>query len=212
LGQVEGAQTTNVFDGERAIEALGLRARRVVAGPWDELPEALERGAGVVLCIAYGVVNDLTPWRSGDRRFRGGHAIYLQELGRGRTDRRRRTLSFDSLYDGRRPTIPDGPRWMRLSVLHRAAEAFAGQPSRWWGLIVPLARDTAGPGDALHDAEHPGVTPPLAMPDEGVPLPHGSLGELLEPAGLVTWCPEDDPEVPWPDDAPPLPPDPSLPS
>lgn len=183
LGRVPGPQMTNVFDGSLVFDRLDLRARRVVNGDWDELTTALRRGAGVVLCISYGVLNDRNPWRSGDPNFRGGHSIYLQGIHRSR-DRRLRTRSFDSLYDGRRAGIPEGPQWCRVGMLRAAAEAFAGRPGKWWGIVVPRGHVRAavgGPGDADLADEWP--VPPAA-PDAaalaGVPFPEGSTGEALE--------------------------------
>lgn len=181
LGGRPGAQPTNVYNGSDALSALGIRHDRIVGGPWDDALDALRQGAGVTLCITYGVLNDLNPWVSGSESFRGGHSIYVQGLRRSRRDGRRRTRSFDSLYDGRRAGIPDGPRAVRIGMLQRAAEAFAGRPGRWWGLIVPVARDAGGPGLPERGDELLLPVDPAAEPEEGTPLPPGSSGDALAP-------------------------------
>lgn len=193
LGRVPGPQRTSVIDGSLALKALGVRSERVIGEEWELVDDALREGSGVVLCITYGVLNRLTPWRSGDPRFTGGHSIYVQERRRGPGDRRYRTLSFDSLYDGRRPGIPPGPRWVRLGMLRRAAEAFAGRPGRAWALIVPDSRlrVAGGPGDDV-DLEQSWPIEPDDEPLEGVVPVDGSLGEAFGPLELEEPEPDDE--------------------
>lgn len=169
LAGVSGPQTTNVYDADRAFERLHLRYARKVNAAWDLAVQALRDGKGLHLCVAYGVINDRQPSRSGDRAFRGGHSIYVQELRRTRTGQRI-VLSFDSLYDGRRREIPDGPQWVRLGVLGDACEAFAGHRGRFWGGIVPVGAT----GGALPDVDPDETVIPAdpdETPDEGTPLP-----------------------------------------
>ena len=172
-----GAQGTNVRDWSRAFDKLHVPHRAVRGGEWGELNAALRRGHGVGLCISYGVLTDLQPSRSGSLTFRGGHGIYLEAIRRRRFDGRFVQLSFDSLYDGR-GGYPEGPQWVRATVMRRAAQAFSGQKGTWWGLIVPPLRDVAGPGETDDEEELP--SDPDAEPDMGVAFPDGSDGHDLE--------------------------------
>lgn len=193
-----GAQQTSVMDGDLAMRRLGVPHALHVNAEWDVIRAELQAGHGVCLCISYGVLTDLNPWRSGSPTFRGGHSLYIQELRRGRRDKRIRVLSFDSLYDGRRLgrwEAPEGPRWVRLDTLRRAAAAFSGRPGRAWALMVPHWRNAtpkrellSGGGPDRADVElEPG--PAWDEPTDGVPFPRGSDGSLMEP-----WVPEDETE------------------
>ena len=200
LAHVPGAQTTNVYDAALFLSAVGLRHEVFAPGPWDDARDALRAGDGLVLCVSYGVLTDICPWVSGSPSFGGGHSIYLQELARGR-DGIARARSFDSLYDGRRPGIPDGPRRVRLHALARAAEAFAGRKGRFWGIVVPHGQGTPGVGGpGLDDDELRAPQPdvqPWAEPAEGVPMPNGSDGAHLDDGpwpeleGLEDWDDDD---------------------
>jgi hypothetical protein len=181
LGGRPGAQPTNVYNADQAFGQLGLVYQRKVGASWLEAIEALRSGRGVHLCIAYGVLNDLQPARSGDPNFSGGHSIYVEGLRRRRQDDRRVVLSFDSLYDGRRASIPEGPRWVLLGTLRRASQAFAGRADTFWGGIIPPNRDTSGPGeDELPDVDDLAPIDPDDTADEGEQPPPGSTLEDLE--------------------------------
>lgn len=183
-----GAQPTNVYDADRAFDRQGVRYARIVGGDWEDAMGALRAGKGLQICTSYGVVTDLQPGRSGSDSFRGGHSIWIQELRRNKRGRRV-TLSFDSLYDGRRPGIPDGPRWVLIETYRRACQAFAGRSGLWWGGIVPPFRgDVSGPGGDMEpdipDIDEIAPIDPDAEPVEGEPLPPGSTGEDLDDRDL----------------------------
>lgn len=183
-----GAQPTNVYDADRAFDAQRLRYARIVGGDWSDAVGALRAGKGLQICVSYGVVTDLQPRRSGSESFRGGHSIYIQELRRTRHTRRLVVLSFDSLFDGRRPGIPsDKAHWVRLGTYRRATQAFAGRAGLWWGgIIAPYRGDIGGPGlpgweePDIPDIDDVAPIDPDDDPVEGEPLPPGSSGEDLD--------------------------------
>ena len=163
-----GAQTTNVYDADRVFERMGLKYARKVNAEWDVAVQALKSGKGLHLCVAYGVMTDLQRAKSGDKQFRGGHSIWVQEIRRTR-EGRRIVLDFDSLFDGRRSNIPEGPQWLRLSTLRAACAAFAGHEGRFWGGIVVGAQTGGGP---IADPDETVIpADPDAAPVEGTPLP-----------------------------------------
>lgn len=178
LMRVPGPEPTNVFEWSRALTALGVRHERYAGGSWTTAMHALRRGDGVVLAIRYGVLVDRTPWAAGSLSFRGGHAIYVQALRRGR-DGRRRTRSFDSLYDGRRREVPDGPRPVRVGVLEHAAGSLAGAAGRFYGLVVPRQTVPRAGGSlvALDDGLELPVDPD-AEPEAGVVMPRDVMDDV----------------------------------
>ena len=130
-----GPQTTNVLDIKRGVESFKrLRGRRplryLIRTRLADIDAALARGKGVHLAIDYGVFNDIMA-RTGDPNFRGGHSIDIM----GRRVRRGDVwwLLYDSVDDGRRAGIPQGPRWVKARKVSKAAEAFAGGPGRCQG-------------------------------------------------------------------------------
>lgn len=181
-----GAQPTNVYNSDQFFDRQGLRYARIVGGDWSDAMSALRVGKGLQICVAYGVVTNVQPGASGDKGFVGGHSIWVQELRRNRKGQRV-TRSLDSLFDGRRSGIPDGPKWVRIETYRRATQAFAGRSGLWWGGIVPPFRgDVSGPGDGdwqepdIPDMDDVAPIDPDAEPTEGIPFPVGSTGEDLE--------------------------------
>jgi hypothetical protein len=115
---------------------------RHVADAWQ--PEGLpvdamkNKNKMVVLSIDYGVVNEKKPNLSGDRNFNGGHSVIF---GNTRTNGETGNLEvkcFDSLYDGRRSEIPNGPQWWPMWLAKEAAAGFAGN-GKWTGGIMPTS-------------------------------------------------------------------------
>jgi hypothetical protein len=168
LARQEGRQTTNVYDADRVMDKLGLTYQRKVNASWDVAVDALRHGKGLHLCISYGVLNDLQSARSGDKVFRGGHSIWVQEI-RHNPQGRRVALSYDPLYDGRRANIPDEPQWIRIETLRKACAVFAGHGYRFWGGIVPAGQ--TGGGNPPDDDETVIPADPDATPDTGTPFP-----------------------------------------
>lgn len=76
--------------------------------------DKLAAGYAVDLLVAYGPIDD---YLSGSPGFRGNHRFLLT----GRNTDTRKLRSNDSLYDGRRSGIPEGPRWLPQSVIFDAA-------------------------------------------------------------------------------------------
>lgn len=99
------------------------RVRRRVLVPFEEAREALRKGKGLVIPIAYTVVNRKRPGLSGDRGFRGFHSIFAAAI-RDDPDGSRSWLIHDPLYnlpgDPRRP-VPTGPQWWPEWLVRRAA-------------------------------------------------------------------------------------------
>ena len=165
LGTRPGRQPTNVYDAERAFNALGIPYERKVRAPWNELFRALKDGHGVQLCIDYGIYADRAQ-HLGSTTFRGGHSIYLDALRRVGSGYQ--ILDMDPLFDGRRPGIAKGPQWVRMSILRRAAEAFSGRSGTFWGGIVP---PVVGGGFMDDEPERDYFPAPYEEPIEGVPPP-----------------------------------------
>ena len=148
-----GDQERAVESFETAIETRGrepLRYQRMLGRPWSDAMGALADGRWLCLSLSYAVVNDLAPRLSGDKAFRGNHAVGA--LGLRSRAGVPQVRVFDPLADGRRPGIPDGPRWWDLAVVKAACASFAG-PGRWTGGIVrasprlaPRAQDSARSG------------------------------------------------------------------
>jgi hypothetical protein len=130
-----GAQPTNTSNADQAVESYGAQMARIdrrgldydkFRGPAFEshIYDAIKRGDGVQMAIDYGVFNRRMKRRgekTGDPNFTGGHSQYI--IGFRRT-RVAETFLFDSLDDKRRAGIPDGPRWVPLSPILEAWEAF----------------------------------------------------------------------------------------
>jgi hypothetical protein len=140
----------NTADQEKAAESYNtpdetgdrdpVKYDRNVAAPWADQPVDAMRNAEkvVVLSLDYGVVNAKKPNLSGDPNFDGNHSVMF---GVTRTNGETGNLevkAFDSLYDGRRAEIPNGPQWWPVWLAREAAEAFAGA-GKWTGGIIPTA-------------------------------------------------------------------------
>jgi hypothetical protein len=158
----------NTADQEKAAESYNtpdetggrdpVKYERHVADPWADQPVDAMKNAEkvVVLSIDYGVVNEQKPQLSGDPGFNGNHSVMF---GATRTNGETGNLevkAFDSLYDGRRSGIPNGPQWWPVWLAREAAEAFAGA-GKWTGGIIPTAW-------LLDDAPEP-EPPPSTDPD-----------------------------------------------
>jgi hypothetical protein len=174
----------NTADQEKAAESYNtpdetggrdpVKYDRKVAAPWADLPVDAMKNAEkvVVLSLDYGVVNEQKPQLSGDPGFNGNHSIMF---GVTRTNGETGNLevkAFDSLYDGRRSGIPNGPQWWPVWLAREACEAFAGA-GKWTGGIIPTAW-------LLEDAPEPEPEPP-AGPD-----PAAMEEALLEERAALT--------------------------
>jgi hypothetical protein len=131
----EYAKAVNAFDG-RAKEAGfsdGIGASVKERGPWDSgdsglAPTIRAEEKWVTVFVDYGVLNDREPSKSGDKGFRGSHAVSVfgytpkDETSDGTA----KCKVFDPLCDGRRAEIPKGPTWWKMSTMQAAADAYAG--------------------------------------------------------------------------------------
>ena len=121
-------EPTNLYNGRDAFNSMGIPASLRINQPFGKALTALKNGKPVIASTKYSVLNNHLPHKSGDPNFGGGHGIML--LGtRFRGDGKRVILSWDSLYDGRRKSIPKGPQWVLASVVKRMMVVFA----RKWG-------------------------------------------------------------------------------
>lgn len=124
-----GPVTTNVWDAKKGVESYkgGTKykpMRYYIKRKVSEVSQAVRAGKPVQLAIHYGVFNDLAR-KTGDPNFRGGHSVMVCEqkvLKNGTV----MWLLYDSLDDSRRSTIPQGPRWVKKSIIVAALKALAG--------------------------------------------------------------------------------------
>jgi hypothetical protein len=132
----EGYQPTSVLDAERAVDGWRSPGRRPlryhVVDDIDDVDAAVEQGRYVHACIDYGRFNQLAG-RTGDPGFSGGHSVGI--LGQRTRYGELEWRLFDPLDDKRRPGIPQGPRWVRRSILVSAMESFAGGRGKAWAGI-----------------------------------------------------------------------------
>lgn len=110
---------TSMRQALRGIRTFGIQPLKIGRwnhGPWTTVEEWLRAGHFVAVYGKYGAVID--GWRplAGSKTYRGGHAIGIFGIEGGQT------LSFDPLYDGRRPNIPKGPTMVPLGMVR----AFTG--------------------------------------------------------------------------------------
>lgn len=106
--------------------------------PWTAMKDELRKGNVVILAVDYGALNKGDA-PSGDPDFRGDHYIVL--AGIRTVNRRAYTNVIDSLFDGRRSGIPDGPQVVRLPQLRYAAQQFGPpklRPGRGYCTCVVL--------------------------------------------------------------------------
>jgi hypothetical protein len=129
----EGFQMTNVFDAEKCVESFDHIAHRRpltygIKRDIAAVKTAVKAGKYVHVCIHYGKFNErmrAIGKHTGDPVFAGGHSVgVLGERQNG--DHEVEWLLHDPLDDRRRPSIPQGPRWVPRSVIVAAMEAFAG--------------------------------------------------------------------------------------
>src|SRR5262245_22437517 len=129
----EYAMAVNSFD-QRATEAGydGIGAGVHERGSWDDLVKVIKgEQKWVTILVSYAELNDREPSKSGDRNFRGAHAIGVfgfktdQETGDGTA----KAKVWDSLCDGRPlpggGKAPDGNTWWKMSTLKAAADRYA---------------------------------------------------------------------------------------
>jgi hypothetical protein len=119
---------TNLHNAKQAASRMDFPLWKNINQPWSRVIQYLKQGRPVVISMKYSVLNRKQPNKSGDPNFGGGHGILL--LGtRVRPDGKRVIISWDSLYDGRRRSIPKGPQPVLASTMKAAAVAFA----KTWG-------------------------------------------------------------------------------
>lgn len=85
--------------------------------PWSVVIDKLRQGFAVTLLVRYRPISDAG--QSGSPGFFGNHSITLLGI-RGKSTNIE-ILYTDSLRDGRRAGIPEGPVWMKIKVLKAAA-------------------------------------------------------------------------------------------
>jgi len=117
-----------------AMAKWGVNATRYFAAPIDIARDALMAGLAVAVCIHYPTINNGWPELSGQLNFAGEHFLVLK----GWRERRRRTVSYDSLYDGRTRTwgtAPLGPQVAPFRAYRAAMEDFRVLRN---GVLVPV--------------------------------------------------------------------------
>jgi hypothetical protein len=174
----------NTADQERAAESYDtpgetgqrqpVKYDRKVGAPWGDFTGPLQNGdKAVVLSIDYGIVNDKKPGLSGDPGFDGNHSVMF--LGSREGGDGIELKAYDSLYDGRRSGIPNGPQWWPQWLAKDAAAAFAGSGKATGGVV---------PTSYLLDGD-PEPEPP---PTSSSPDPAAMESALIEErAALVTF-------------------------
>lgn len=125
----EYARAVNAFDDEAQAKGFvglnaGVHERQDTSGLWDVVQEAKK---WVTVLIDYGVVNDLEPKKSGDKNFRGSHAVgvFGFKPKAQSSNGRHKVKVFDPLADGRASNIPSGPQWWDWTTLEQAADHYA---------------------------------------------------------------------------------------
>lgn len=89
--------------------------------------ELLAAGWLVCLFVDYGVIQDRAPWLTGDRRYRGAHAVLLGDWWSGQLGRS--VHVSDPTFDGRTRgdwTAPAGVQPAKFSLYRDAAASYAG--------------------------------------------------------------------------------------
>ena len=120
-----GNQTTNVLDAQRGVESYdhipGRRPLRYrVLRDAASVKDAVRAGRPVHLCLDYGDFN--ASGKTGDLLFRGGHSVLV--VGQRIKDGEVQARLYDPLDDARRPSIPQGPRFVSLERLIHSAKSF----------------------------------------------------------------------------------------
>lgn len=127
----EYAKAVNAFDDEakgKGYEGIGAGVHE--RGSWEDqlAPLIRDEVKWATVFVDYGTVNDAIPGKTGDKNFRGAHAIgvfgYVPPDESGSGDPMVKV--FDPLCDGRASNIPKGPVWWPMYVLREAADAYAG--------------------------------------------------------------------------------------
>jgi len=135
---VEGPQKTNIDDLRKGIESYTPRGRKPLRlfkkDFVGDIKSAVAAGKGVLLCIHYERFNDLMA-KTGDPLYEGGHSVTVFGQ-RTNPDGEVMWLLYDSLDDARRAGIPQGPRWVRRSILVESMEAFAGSKGRCYAGVL----------------------------------------------------------------------------
>jgi len=123
---VPGPQKTNIYDLRLGVESFYCRGRKplslFIKSFTGDIKTAVSSGKGVLLCIDYNRFNELAA-KTGDPFYTGGHAVSV--FGERKVDGEVMWLLYDSLDDARRAGIPQGPRWVKRSILVECMEAFA---------------------------------------------------------------------------------------
>ena len=98
---------------------------------WAEVVKYLEAGRPVA---AHGEYDAVPMNLRGDKVYKGYHAVLFNEIN----DAHDKVFVWDSLNDGRRPSIPNGPIWWPTHVAKAYMDHFIGTPFTF--LIVPFWR------------------------------------------------------------------------
>jgi len=167
--QQRGAQSYNTP--EETGGRKPIKFNRHVGVPFSTFVPALKNGSvAVVLSLSYKVVNNKKPGLSGDPNFMGSHSVMFlgsRQTASGGTE----VKAWDSLYDGRRASIPKGPQWWPLWLVEDACAAFAAAAGagKATGGIVPTP--------ALLSVPVPTPPPPDPEPEPPIDLPESPTRE-----------------------------------
>ena len=144
----EYVKALNSFDARaRELGYDGITANSVERGRWTDLePKLKAEDRWATVFVDYGVVNDREPSKTGDKGFRGAHAVsvYGYKSKSETSDGTVKYRVFDPLCDGRRSDIPKGPVYWKASTLKDACDVYAGGGSgtATW-CITPRSKSTA---------------------------------------------------------------------
>lgn len=102
--------------------------------PTSTIRELLRAGWYVTVYVDYGVLNSLDAATSGDRNYKGYHAIGMHGLFRG--SQGLSTHKHDPLNDGRKASIQQGIVTVKFSHIRDAAYAYTKKPGFIQGWAV----------------------------------------------------------------------------
>lgn len=130
----EYVRCLNSYDDEAQRAGFkGVSAMEHERGQWENddqglAPTIRREEHWCCVFVDYGVVQDREPAKTGDKSFRGAHAVgvYGFKSADETDDGKAKCKVYDPLNDGRRDEIPKGPVWWLMSTMRDAADAYAG--------------------------------------------------------------------------------------